>query len=136
MSTTRARTTVDNFSAAEVGISRTPRGSIFFDITECCAIMLGHSSSTAEEIAEEIVALRKLAEVATEVAAELERRPKVAEVDVANHADLLARVQQIAPHEGSGPVPPDAAGPGIMAAPFARAEDYPHRDTYAKEGPA
>lgn len=44
----------------------------------------------------------------------------------------LAGVFAIGTQEGSGPVPPDAAGPGVMAAPFARAED--RGDDYGKEG--
>lgn len=159
MSTTDARTNITNFSADTIGSNRTGRETIFLNITERCDIMLGHPSSSAEQIAEEIQALRKLALVAAEVAAELERRQQRSPAELERRqqeadqvardtaarirgeladaaADQLATVYQIDTAEGSGPVPPDAAGPGVMAAPFARAEDYPHRDTYGKEGPA
>jgi hypothetical protein len=88
MSTTQARTTIENFTSDEIGVREARHETIFLGISGRCDIMLGHEYSKPEEIAEEIRALRKLAETAEDVARQLEARQAAADLDRAIAADL------------------------------------------------
>lgn len=74
MSRTTARVTVQDFTSAEIGFNRSSHGAAFLNISDGAYLMVDHGSSSAEEKREEINALRKLARVALELAAEMETK--------------------------------------------------------------